>query len=98
MDKTVVANKLLDYNGKGFTNAVRSFFVEDVPVTQGFTNALTDDARVVRCYNIKLRIIKEVSCIHCQLKLLCPKASTFLISLESISLPNYLPIHFPVVS
>ena len=54
-ENTVVAFKLLNYNKKekSFSNSVHSFFIyDDVPVTEGFTNAMTDEAKVIRNYNI----------------------------------------------
>lgn len=95
-DKTVVAYKLLDYNGKGFTNAVRSFFVEDVPVTQGFTNAMTDDARVVRCYNISYDY-KGKKCYSLPAQIAMSEGIN--LSDKPVEhIINYSPIHFPVVS
>lgn len=51
-DKLVTAFKLLNYNGHEFTGSVHSFFTQFLNVTEGFTNAMTDEARSIRSYNV----------------------------------------------
>ncbi|MBQ7471642.1 MAG: CHASE2 domain-containing protein [Prevotella sp.] len=94
-DKAVVAFKLLDYNGKEFTNAVHSFFTSDVPVTEGFTNAMTDDARSIRRYHVSYPYHgKKVLSLPAQIT----KAEGLDIeNLRTDHIINYKPVNFPVV-
>lgn len=95
-DKAVAAYKLLDYDGSEFTNSVHSFFVEDVPVTEGFTNAMTDEARSIRRYNISYTYNgKKQLSLPAQIA----KAEGFDVeNCRQDHLINYKPIGFPIVS
>ena len=97
-ENTVVAVKLLNYNKKekSFSSAVHSFFIyDDVPVTEGFTNAMTDEAKVIRNYNISYDLNgKKVYSLPAQIAM---AAGVGLDGQPNEHLINFQGVKFPVV-
>ena len=98
-ENTVIAFKLLNYDHKtkSYKGVVHSFFADDdAPFTEGFTNARTDDARVIRNYYISEDYLgKKVYSLPAQI------ARIDGVGLEgrpNEHIINFQPVKFPVVS
>ena len=61
-DKAIFSTKLVDYNSEDeiFTRSVRSFFAEEIPITEAYTN-LNDDmeGRRIRDFSIKQPLLGD---------------------------------------
>lgn len=100
--ETVTAFKLLDYNApsKTFTSALHSFFIDDVPIIEGYTNVLSNGTNgSVRQFSISRRT-KEMEVYSLPAMLYMSAINDTLPS--SVKEPedrmiNYVPTRFPVV-
>ena len=66
--ETVTSFKLLDYNApsKTFTSSLHSFFINDVPLIEGYTNVLSNGTNgSVRQFSISRRKWKSIRCPPC---------------------------------
>lgn len=100
--ETVTAFKLLDYNApsKTFASALHSFFIDDVPLIEGYTNVLSNGTNgSVRQFSISRRT-KDMEVYSLPAMLYMSAINDTLPS--SVKEPedrmiNYVPTHFPVV-
>lgn len=100
--ETVTAFKLLDYNApsKTFTSSLHSFFINDVPLIEGYTNVLSNGTNgSVRQFSISRRT-KEMEVYSLPAMLYMSAINDTLPS--SVKEPedrmiNYVPTRFPVV-
>ena len=100
--ETVTAFKLLDYNAssKTFASSLHSFFIDDVPLIEGYTNVLSNGTNgSVRQFSISRRT-KDMEVYSLPAMLYMSAINDTLPS--SVKEPedrmiNYVPTHFPVV-
>ena len=100
--ETVTAFKLLDYNApsKTFASALHSFFIDDVPLIEGYTNVLSNGTNgSVRQFSISRRT-KDMEVYSLPAMLYMSAINDTLPS--SVKEPddrmiNYVPTRFPVV-